>query len=317
MKMMMVGSLMILLGTPHFIALAADDKALRAERHEAQQQRQQQKNERNRQNQAALSEFRGYVRGLKKEYQELVRDLDTAYRMQKVDLKAQRDMKIADAEVIMQQNVSQLMFDPKKAGEEEAIKKFRADMKAHVDKVYEIKKQAAMDEHNEAMENENNKHKKMSERDQKALDKARALGLLKKHVPILAKPIGGKLTSIEQHWNEREQVEVEKLYESNQRQLVEFSRGTKLREWEMSNKREDFKLKWQQQDELHAINSEQVFYNSMFLAPDVNSPAKQQELVKRMTDISRQNQMIKIKYKKIRDQNRIKRNEERRKLLKP
>ena len=314
MRMIIASSLMVLLGMSNINAFAADDKALRAERHEAQMQRQQQKNERNRQNQRAVSEFRSYVRELKKEYQEIVRDLDTAYRLQKVDLKAQRDMKIAEAEANMQQSVSQLMFDPKKVGEEEAIKKFRADMKAHMDKVYEIKKQAAVDEHKEAMENENNKHKRMGERDQKALDKAEALGLKKKHSPILANPIGGALTRQEQHWNEREKAEVEKLYQGNRRQLAKFSTGAKLREWEMNNKREDFKLYWQQQDELHAINSEQAFYSSMFLSPDANSPARQQDMAKTMADISRQNRMIKIKYKKISDQNRIKRNEERRKI---
>jgi hypothetical protein len=215
----------------------------------------------------------------------------------------------------MQQSISQLMLDPNKAGKKESVEKLRADMKVYADKVYEIKKQAAQDEHNEAMENENNKHKRMSERDQKAMDKAKALGLLKKHTPILAQPIGGELTRQEERWNEREKIEVEKLYKSNQRQLAEFTNGAKLREWEMGNKREDFKLKWQKKNELHAINSEQSFFNSMFFTPDGNSPAKQQDMSKRMADISKRNRMINIKYKKISDQSRIKRSEERRKII--
>jgi hypothetical protein len=40
----------------------------------------------------------------------------------------------------------------------------------------------------------------------------------------------------------------------------------------------------------------------------------QQEIMARMTELNKQNQQIKIKYKKIRDQNRIKRREEKRKL---
>jgi hypothetical protein len=223
-------------------------------------------------------------------------------------------MKIAEAEAEMQQNISQLYLNPRSADSKEAIEKLKADMQAHQDKVFEIKKQAAQDEHNEYINNEINKNKLMSERDQKALEKAKALGLLIKHQPILAQPIGGGLTKQEERWNEREKQAVDKLYSSNQRQLREFSNGAKLREWEIENKREDFKLAWQKKSEIHALKNEQAFYSSLF-ATGGNMQASQQDMAAKMAEISKQNRMIEIKYRKINNQNRIKRNEQRRKIM--
>jgi hypothetical protein len=314
MRLIITGLLALMIGMPYSAVFAKDDKALRAERYEAQKQRQQQVNERNRQNRDAIAEFRNFTRDLNQEYKERMRNMDTDYRIQKVDLKAQRDMKIADAEAEMQQSISQLYLNPKSADNKEAMEKLKVDMQAHQDKVFEIKKQAALDEHNEYINSENDKHKIMSERDQKALDKAKALGLLTKRQPILAQPIGGGLTKQEERWNEREKKEVDKLYSSNQRQLSEFTNGAKLREWEIANKREDFKLKWQKESELHALKNEQAFYSSIF-ATGGNMQANQQDIAAKMAEMSKQNRMIDIKYRKINDQNRIKRSEQRRKIV--
>lgn len=298
---------------------AADDKAIKAERSEAQKQRQQQKNERNKQNQAALSEFRAYARELKKEYQEKVRDLDTEYRLQRVGLKAERDGKIADVEAEMQQNISQLYLNPQQGDSQASIEKLKQDMKQHADKVFEIKKQAALDEHEEEMANELRKHEAMTERDEKARAKAESLGLLTKPKPILAKAIGGTLTDQEQRWNEREQKEVERLYESNKRQFGEFGYGAELREFDMKNKREDFKLHWQKKSELHANNSEQTYLNPLFAGAAADSgadaQARQQEMMKQMSEISKKNRHTNIKYSKIDAENRIKRGDARRKIL--
>lgn len=315
MRLIITGLLMLMIGIPYSTVFAQDDKALRAERYEAQKQRQQQVNERNRQNRDAIAEFRNFTRDLNQENKERIRNLDTEFSMQKVDLKAQRDMKIAEAEAEMQQSISQLYLNPRSADSNEAVEKLKADMKAYQDKVFEIKKQAAQDEHNEYINNEINKHKLMTEHDQKALDNAKTLGLLTKHQPVLAQPIGGGLTQQEERWNEREKRKIDKLYSSNQRQLSEFSNGAKLREWEIENKREDFKLKWQKQSELHALNSEQSFYSSILVAPSGNMQANQQDLAVKMADISKQNRMINIEYQKISDQNRIKRSEQRRKII--
>ena len=178
MRLIITGLLMLMIGMPYSMVFAKDDKALRAERHEAQKQRQQQRNERNRKNSDALAEFRDYARDLKQEYREKARDMDTEYRLRKVDLKAQRDMKIAEAEAEMHQNINQLYLNPQAMDNKEATEKLKADMQAHADKVFAIKKQAAEDENNEFLDNETGKHKVLSERDQKALDKAKALGLM-------------------------------------------------------------------------------------------------------------------------------------------
>lgn len=310
----MAGIMLVLLSSVLNTAYAADEKALRAERYEAQKQRQQQKNERQNKIRESFANFRNFARELNLEYKEKSRSLEMEYRLQRVELKAQRDMKIADAEANMQQQLSQLFINPQTRDNREAIDKLRADMKIHADKVFEIKKQAAEIEHREFIDNENRKHKLLSERDQKALDKARALGLLDKHSPILARPIGGKLTRQEEQWNEKEKIEVEKLYKSNQRQLAEFIYGVKLREWEIANKQSDFKLEWDKKSELHDLNQEQALYNMLLLNPAGYSEGGQKEISEKMTDMSKRSRMINIKYKKINDQNRIKRSEERRKI---
>ncbi len=314
MRLMITGLLLLMMSLPYSTAFAKDDRALRAERNEAQKKRQQQVNERNKKNHAAMADFRDFTRDLNQEYQEKTRGMDTDYRMQKIELKAQRDMKIAEAESEMHQNISQLYLNPQSMDNLKAMEKFKVDMKSHQDKVFAIKKQAATDEHNEYIGVEKNKHKVMSERDQQALDKAKALGLLTKQQPILAKPIGGALTSQEERWNKREQKEVERMYSNNQRQLREYTKGAKLREWEINNKREDFKLKWQKKSEIHALQNEQAYYNS-FIAAGGNMRLKQQELSAKMAEISKQNRMVNIKYSKIDKQNRLKRNTERRKMM--
>jgi hypothetical protein len=315
MRLIITGLLMLMMGMPYSTVFAKDDRALRAERHEAQKQRQQQRNERNRKNSDALAEFRDYVRDLKPQYQQKARDMDTEYRLRKVDLKAQRNIKIAEAEAEMHQNTNQLFLNPQAMDNKEAMEKLKADMQAHADKVFAIKKQAAEDEHNEYIDNENKKHKAFSERDQMAMDKARSLGLMTKHQPILATPIGGALTRQEEQWNKREQAEVERLYKSNQRQLAEYTNGAKLREWEINNKREDFKLKWDKESELHALKNEQNFYGIIMNTSGGDMQARQQEMSKNLAELSKRTRIINIKHKNIRDQNRIKRNKQRREIM--
>ncbi len=318
MLKIIMGTLLVLLSSVNSINIyAADEKALRAERYEAQKQRQQQKNERQSKNRESFAQFRRFTNELKLEYKEKSRSLETQYRLHKVELKAQRDMKIAEAEADMQQQINQLFINPQNSDNKEAAKKLRTEMKAHADKVFAIKKQAAEIEHKEFINNETSKHKSLSERDKIALDKAKALGLMDKYSPILATPIGGSLSRQEEQWNEKEKIEVEKLYKSNQRQLAEFIHGAKIREWEIANKNEDFKLKWDKKSELNELNQEQAFYNMLLVNPAGHSQASRKEISENIADMRKRNRMINIKYKKINDQNRIKRNEERRKMRNP
>jgi len=292
---------------------AMDEKALRAERNKAQKQRQVEVNQRNRSNHESFAQFRTFIRELNKEVKEKTRELDTQYRIQKIELKGQRDMKMVEAETNMQKKISELLLN-QGAENKVSAAQFKAQIKTHADEVFNIKKQAANEEQKEYIDNETAKHKLLTKRDKKALEKAKELGLLDKKTRILAEPIGGSLTKREEQWNEREKKEVEKIHANNKRQLVEFNKGEEIREWEINNKHEDFNLKWEKETELHALNQEQVFYNALMFQPTEKGQSRQKEMSEKIAEISKRNRMINIKYKTIKNQNRVKRSEQRRKI---
>ncbi len=293
--------------------VAADDKAVAAERREAQKQRQQQAAERGRGNSAALREFRSYASEMKREYQEKLRAADTDFRLRQTDFRAQRQTKNAEIDAEMQQRMSQWAFKAQGADSQESVDNYRKDFKDYQDKKYAAEKQVALQEHDAFVANETRKHELMSERDELVLVKAKALGLMNRPQPVLATPIGGSLTSAEERWNEKEQRDVERLYQNNLRQLAEFVDGGKVREWEIRNAREDFELEWQQKEEMHELSTEQLYFSSVaLLRGDAQS---QQELAGKLAELTKQSRMIGIKYAKLREQNHIRRNEERRVLL--
>ena len=283
MRILVVPLLALVTAIQPVITLAADDKALQAERREAQKQRQQQKNERAKLNREALQDFREFANEIRKEYTKRARDLDTEYRLQKEELKAKRQIKIAEVDAELQKNMTGLFLNPA-SGEQASVEKLKADMKAYSDKAFAIKQQAALEEHEEFIRNEMRKHELLSERDDRALAKARELGLLDKPKPILAKPIGGELTRDEERWNERE----------------------------------DFRLKTEKARELHALNSEQTWINSLMFSPQgagQTDAERQREFTNKLAEISRKTQEINIKYNKLKKQNNIRRGEERRKIM--
>ncbi len=315
MKLLLIIMISLAVVLPVGTSVAVDDKSVKAERQETQKLRQQQKNERNREIQDASRSFREFTRDLKKEYQERARDLDTNFKLQQVDMRADRNSKIAETEAEMQQKTIQLFLNPSESNDDAALDQLKADMKSYSDQLFEIKEQAAIEEHSESMKNELEKHRLMDERDAAALDIASDLGLRGKYEPILAKPIGDGLTKQEEDWNAREKKEVEKLFNRNQRLLGEFLYGKKLRGWELDNKRADFDLGWQKKSELHTLNLEQSYYNSLFMQSSTDGEFDQKAFNERMSEIQKQNRLINIKYKKIRDKNRIKRTEQRRGIV--
>jgi hypothetical protein len=299
------------------ITPAADDKALQVERREAQKQRQQQKNERAKLNREALQDFREFADEIKKEYTEKVRDLDTEYRLQKEELNAKRQMKIAEVDAELQKNMAGLFINSA-SGKQASVEQLQVDMKAYSDKAFAIKQQAAQEEHEEFILNELRKHELLSERDDRVLAKAKELGLLDKSAPIRAQPIGGALTRNEERWNEREQKDVQRMFDSNQRYIAEFKHGKELREWEIENNREDFRLKAEKAQELHTLNSKQTWINSLMLSSQGNAQTDaehRQKFTDKLTEISRKTKEINIKYNKLNKQNNIKRSEERRKIM--
>jgi hypothetical protein len=230
-------------------------------------------------------------------------------------MRAERNAKIAETEVEMHQKTTQLFLNPGESNDDAALDQLKADMKSYSDQLFEIKKQAAIEEHSEKMNNELEKHRLMDERDAAALDMASDLGLRAKYEPILAKPIGDGLTKQEENWNTREKKEVEKLFKNNQRLLGEFLYGKTLRGSELDNKREDFDLEWQKKSELHTLNLEQSYFNALFLQSSTDGEFDQKAFNERMSEFQKQNRLINIKYKKIHDKNRIKRTEQRRDIV--
>ena len=315
MKLPLLLMISLTVGLPAGTSFGADDKTVRTERQKAQKLRQQQKNDRNSEIRDASNSFREFARDLKMEYQEKARDLDTEFRLQQVDMNAERDAKIAETEIELRQKINQIMLNPNQSSDEAAVEQLKTDMKTYSDQIFEIKKQAAIEKHREFIDNELKKHQLMNERDDAALVMANDLGLRSQYEPILATPIGDGLTKQEKSWNEREKKEVERLFKSSQRLLGEFLYGKELRQWEIENKREDFDLKWQKKSELQALNLEQTFYSSALMQSSQGAEFDQAAFNKRMTELQKQNQLINIKFKKIHDKNRIKRSEERRKMV--
>lgn len=313
MKLLMILILLSLASVPYSQVSAADDKSLNNERREAAQQRQKLKLQRNRDNTAALKELREYANSSKKQSQEQVRDLDAEFRIEKEELRADNRIKIAEADALLQQKISTLFLNPESSGQQSA-ETFRTDMKKYAEDVQTIKEQAAITEHKAFIDNEKRKNAVLNQRDQNILARAKQLGLLDKYKPILAKPIGSEMTAQEKSWNEREEKDIERLYESNHRYLSKFQNGKKLRDWEIDNKEEDFQLKQKMNRELFEVNRDQSYLNAMMMSPSDDEKA-QQDFTAQLTEKSKQVRIIRINYDKINRQNRTIRQAERRKIM--
>jgi hypothetical protein len=300
---------------PTNVSLAEDAKELKKQRQEAQKNRQAAKKERARKINEATQVFREFTRDLKNEYQLTLKDLDTDFELTRVDLQAEKDANIATAEAEFQKKWSTLFLRPGGKMTAETLKDIEKEGKAYADELFRIKKEGAEALHKERMANEKKKHHLLDERDTKAREEAATLGLTKDFQPILATPIGGELTRKEEQWNQREKKEVVKLKERNLRTLKEFRNGEALRAWERNNLDEDFKLKWDEKEEVHKLNIEQTFYNTLLLQSSQGAEINQQDIMAKFAEINKQNQLIKIKYRKVRQQNNIIRREEKKKIL--
>ena len=296
-------------------ALADDGKELRKQRQAAYGERQAQKKERSAQLKDNIKAFREFTGELKREYKEQANDLETTFQLLEVELKAEHDAKVAEAEAEFQKKLTGLFMQPGVTSDPEALDKLQADGKAYADELFALKKQAAEKLHRERIVHEERKNKLLSENDRKALDEAAALGLTGDYAPILATAIGDGLTSQEERWNERERQEVVKIKEKNMKTLGEFRNGERLRNWEIQNLDEDFKLAWDKKEKLQTLDAKQIFYNTMFMQAARGEEVDQQAFMSELAEITKKQKMINIEYNKIADQNRIKRREERKAIL--
>ncbi len=300
---------------PPGFASAEDSPELRKQRQDAQRERQQQVLERNKEVNEANRAFREYTHDLKMEYREQERDLDTEFKLREVDLKADHAARVAAAEAEYQKKLMSLFMNPGAEITDQAVEQMQAEAKAFADALFELKRQAAEELHEAFIANEQSKHELLSERDELALEEAASLGLTRKYAPILATPIGDGLTAQEQRWNEKETRDVARLEERNSKALSEFRNGAKLREWEIENQNEDFRLLWEEKAKLQALDSQQGFYNVLFMQAAQGQQFDQQKFMAEMADSNEKKKLIGIEYKKIRDKNRITRREEQKAIL--
>ena len=133
------------------------------------------------------------------------------------------------------------------------------------------------------------------------------------YAPILARPIGGELTRQEEQWNQREEQEVAKIAERNAKLLATYRNGQRLRDWERANAEEDFRLQWEEDAERQAITAQHSVYG-MLLQP-AQGEAAGQAFMERAAELAEQDRLIQIRYQQIKQENGIKRREEKKRIL--
>jgi len=296
-------------------ATADDSKELRKQRHDARQERQKQKNARAAEINEVTRAFKEYARDLKTDYREQVKDLDTEFELRRVELKADHDARVAGAEAENQTKLMGLFMNPGVEFTDQTVQQLQAEAKSFADALFTLKRQSAEELQGELIANEERKNALLSEGDRMALEEAASLGLTVEYTPILASPIGDGLTKQEERWNDREKKEVVKLEKRNRKTLSEFRNGGKLRQWEIGNLNEDFKLSWDEKAALHALESERIFYHTLFMQAAQGEQVDRQKVMAQMTELNEKTQLINIEYRMIRDKNRITRREEKKAIL--
>ena len=245
----------------------------------------------------------------------LVVVLNPAHAQDADELRARHDAKVAEAEAEHQKKLTELLAQQDMQFDESAIEKLRAEAKAFSDELFQLRKEAAEELHRERVAKEMRVSAILSERDRMALEKASSLGLLQDYSPILATPVGDGLTPQEERWNEHEREEVLRLEDRNAKLLNEFTTGEALRDWEIKNLKEDFELEWDEKSELQALESEEYFYNALLVQAAKSGSFDQKKVASKMTELSKRKKLIQIRYKEIRDRNRLARREEKKELV--
>ena len=316
-RLLLIPLLLICLAPPAAVSAADDDKELRQQRREAAKERREQSRERDREIRDAQSELRDYARELQSDYRDRIESLKTEFELQRVELRSQREARVAEAQAeFTKQLQSSLVRQP---GEEQAgrnLAELQKQAEAYAEELFRIRKAAAAELHAAEMDNLQQQHELLNQMDREILDQAKSLGLTDDISPVLAQAIGGELTEKEQRWNEKQGKHVEKLMAKNQRLLRPYRSGSALREWERDNRNQDFELEWQEQEELNRLEAMNSFYSLFMLQPgDGDAATSREELMNKLAEQQKQRELIRIKYKKLQDQNRIKRRQQKKELL--
>jgi len=64
---------------------------------------------------------------------------------------------------------------------------------------------------------------------------------------------------------------------------------------------DDFKLTWDEKYELHGVGSQQLFFNALIMRIILGEQVDQESFVSKIAENNKQQSLIKIKYKKVRD----------------
>lgn len=293
---------------------AQTDRELREQRTAAHNERRAAKQQRDEQNNQATREFREYLRELEKDYQQQLRDVDVALELKQVALKAEQQTQIVNAEAEYQSQLSGMFMQPRGQDAQHSLEQMSQQAKAYSDQLFAIKREAADKLHRERIASEEEKHRLLKELDQQALQQAESQGLTREIAPIIAQAIGGELTRQEEQWNDRERKDVARLMERNTKLLAKHHYGERLRAWELANMKEDHRLEWEEKAELHTVQSRQSFVNTyaMFGGGQDQDP---QAMLDNMNRLNQEQQLIKVRYKQLKQENSIKRREERRKIM--
>lgn len=296
-------------------ALADESRELRQQRQLAQKERQAQRTERTREISHARKAFSEQARMAKTQNQQRLREIDSEFELQRVELRAEHDVKIVEAEADYQARLSGMFMKSGFSFDQQAMEQMQAEAKSYADALFALKRASAEELHRAQIAIEERKNTLLTNSDKALLSQAASLGLTRKYGPLLATPIGDALTASEQRWNDKETREVEKLEAHNLKMLREYRNGERLRTWEIAVIKEDFKLDWEEQAELHALDGEQNLLSAMMMQPAQGAQEEMQALMSKIAEIGKQRKLITIKYRKIREQNRIRRRQQKKQIL--
>lgn len=312
----MLYTLVFALTLPAFFSpvLGQTDKELRSQRTAAHKERQEERKTRNQGTNDAIQSFRAYTKDLEHEYASRLAEIETGFELTRVRLQAEQDARIVNAEADFQKKLSSRMTSPLAADVPDRLRQMEEEAKAWSRQLFHIRKEAATILHGERMAHEARKDALHSELDEKALTKAGELGLLNDLQPILAQPIDGKLTRTEENWNTREHKEIKKTRERIEQTLANHRHGPRVRAWERDNMDEDFRLAWEEKNELHELESQRSFANAFLVQPAAGQATDYQSFTAQLAEIAQQEKLIRIRYEQTRKENQINRRAEKKKL---
>lgn len=300
---------------PMFGASAEEAKIIREQRLKAHNERLVKKRQRTKEIAKARKSYKSFVRDLKASYKSKLKELDTEFNLKRVELHADAQEKIAELEEENRKAMIRYLMKSDKSRNMESIEKMKTENNGYMNKLFVLRKTSAKAIHEERIAKENRKNALLEQRDKLALNKAESLGLLKEYAPILAKPINQGLAKSEARWNEQEKKNAERINKSNQSILRKIESDKKIREWKIKNLKADFDLRWRENEERNKIDCEAARYNALILYSSGNtSDNAKRGYQSKLAELEKKKQMVKIKYKKINDQNMIGRREEEKRI---